>query len=474
MLCPDCQAPIDIDTVFCGHCGIQLPPTHVGESIAANDIPQMVQGDQWSDDFVGDALSKDRYQESPVLAPSYPSTLTPVHEVSMSSSDQNVFLLPSLSPLRADYPVVAHMRPHVSTGRNLVSITIILALLGVGIAASVFAFLQNKSLTYRATPAKSISVSDAQGTVTFYDSANTSGSTNSVAISVHGLPQPSHGSHYEAWIIDEKEVRIQSLGTLVPTGTTYGVTFIDSNATVLSLGDRVQVTVETAHTSLPSGRVLLSAQLPSEVVTHVDSLLVSYPTTLHQIALLPGLRNQAELIYSESQQLKATNNKSAIQCLAQNMLTILNGQRPVPEAIDAQICKSLHTEQVSTDLGLLGSDNNGYVNNVGVHAALASTQPDATDNIRLYAQQMVIASDNLQQWFTTIDQNAKSLLLNPTGSASPETIQMLVQLSAYALNGVDINNDGKISPTSGEAGVTQAYLYGQSMATLTLTTTDLK
>ena len=94
----------------------------------------------------------------------------------------------------------------------------------------------------------------------------------------------------------------------------------------------------------------------------------------------------------------------------------------MPETIDAQICKSLHTEQVSTDLGLLGSNNNGYVNNVGVHASLASTQPDATDNIRLYAQQMVIASDNLQQWFTTIDQNAESLLQNPTSSANPETI----------------------------------------------------
>ena len=33
-----------------------------------------------------------------------------------------------------------------------------------------------------------------------------------------------------------------------------------------------------------------------------------------------------------------------------------------------------------------------------IHLPLfTSTQPNATDNIRLYAQQMVIASDNLQQ-----------------------------------------------------------------------------
>jgi hypothetical protein len=471
MLCPNCQAPIDIDTVFCGHCGMQLPPGHVWEANAAKEIPQIAQGDQWSADMVGDTLSNDRSYEPPVLALSYPLTPTPGHEVAMPSSDQNVLLPPPLSPLQADYPVAARIHHPPSTGRNLISIAMVLALLGVGIAASIFAFWQNKSLTYQATPAKGVSIADARGTVTFSDSAKTYGSINNVDISIHGLHQPPQGSHYEAWIIDEQGARIHSLGTLVKTGTMYAATFIDNNGSILSLGDKVQITVEAAPTSFPAGRVLLSAQLPAGVVAHVDSLLVSYPTTPHQVALLPGLRNQAQLIHTESQALKTTSNKSVIQCHVQNILTILNGQHPAPEAIKAQTCKSLHADQVSTDLGLLGSNNNGYVNNIGVHASLASTQSDATSNIRLYAQQMVIASDNLQQWFTTIDQDAQRLQKNPT---SPDTIQELALFSAYALNGVDRNNDGQISPTSGEAGVTQAYLYGQSMATLSLASTSLK
>jgi hypothetical protein len=120
------------------------------------------------------------------------------------------------------------------------------------------------------------------------------------------------------------------------------------------------------------------------------------------------------------------------------------------------------------DLGLLGSDNNGYVNIVSARASLASSQPDATTSVRQNAQYVMIASNNLQQWFTTINQDANSLLQNPTQTS---VIQSIAQQSNYALNGVDSNNDGKISPTTGEAGATQAYLYGQSMASLLLTAT---
>ena len=91
--------------------------------------------------MVGDALSNDRHDEFPVLAPAYPLTSTPVHEISTSSLDQNVFLSPSLSPLHADYPVVTLYHPPPSTGRNLVSIAIILTLLGVGIGRAFLRFL---------------------------------------------------------------------------------------------------------------------------------------------------------------------------------------------------------------------------------------------------------------------------------------------------------------------------------------------
>jgi hypothetical protein len=289
-----------------------------------------------------------------------------------------------------------------------------------------------------------------------------------VHISVHGLTLPYRGAHYEAWIIDENEVHIHSLGTLVKMGTIYALTFVDNSTTVLSLGNKIQVTSETADTSLPTGRVVLSAQIPAGVMTHVDALLVRYPTTPHQVALLQGLRSQAQLIYKESQQLSTTHNPSATRCIAQNILTILAGQRPMHDVVSAQTCSSLHISQVALDLGLLGSSNNGYVDIVGVRASLASSRPDANNNLRQYAQHIVIASENLQQWFTTLNQAAKSLLQNPTQTT---TIQTITQLSADALNGVDSNNDGKISPTPGEAGVTQAYLYGQSMATLTLTAT---
>lgn len=473
MLCPDCQAPIDSDAVFCGHCGAALPPTSAGVSGsgAADEHAQPRQGEQWHNDIVGDVLQQDTHNLSSVSTAQYPLTPIPANASPSALTDQiagqNNVSIPSLP---ASYLRKERTNSPSSTGRNLLSLAVILALLGVGIAATVFTFWQNKSLVYKATPAKSVAIPTMQGIVTFHDSA--SGMTNSLAISTQGL-NPLHNSkaHYEAWIIDEDEVHIHSLGTLVKTGTTYALTFVDSNTNVLSLGNKIQVTLETAQTSLPTGRIMLSAQIPVAVMSHVDALLVSYPTTPHQVALLPGLRSQAQLISSESQKLSATNSQTANRCIAQNILTTLAGQRPTHEVVSAQRCSAVHIPQVPLDLGLLGSNNNGYVDIVGVRASLASSQPDATNNVRQSAQHVMITTTNLQQWFTAIQQDATSLLQNPTQASTMRTI---TQLSAYALNGVDSNNDGKISPTAGEAGVTQAYLYGQSMATLTLTTTIAK
>ncbi|GCE18875.1 anti-sigma factor [Dictyobacter kobayashii] len=347
---------------------------------------------------------------------------------------------------------------------------VILAILGVGIAAGVFALWQNKHIPARPLPASShVLVPTISGVATFHDTSNTQVGVNRILLNVQGLQPAASTAHYEAWLVDENEAHIQPLGTLLKARDgSYAVDFSQQNGNILALGNTLQVTLETTQATLPTGQVLLSAHFPPLAGMHINHLLLSYPYTPAKTPLLPGLLAQIRQLNSQSQQLRTTNNKTAIQCLAQNMLVLLDGQSSVKPVVKSHTCASNHVPQVSVDYGLLGPNNNGYVSTVGAHASLAATQVDTTDNIRKYAQQVIFASENLSSWLSTLHQDAQQLQAHPDDHGK---VLEITSLADHALNGVDSNDNGSIDPVRGEAGAIQAYLYGQSMATLNLTST---
>ncbi|GHO85447.1 zinc ribbon domain-containing protein [Dictyobacter formicarum] len=460
MLCPGCQAPIESDAVFCGHCGSPLPPVHLCRSEVEESV-QSQSAEQWSDD--GASVAEEQEHQSFVV-PEYP--LTPLPASKVSGSTPSPAPLPFTGGPSLHRPAQKAGAP--STGRNLVFIAVILAILGVGIAAGIFALWQNKHIPSHQpfTTATSMPLPRISGVATFHDTSNARSGINSVSLSVHGLQPLANGSHYEAWLVNEHELHIQPLGTLAKAGDTYAVNFSQPDGNILALGNTLQVTVETTQATLPSGRVLLSAHFPPMAGMHINHLLVSYPETPDKIALLPGLLAQTRQLYDQSQQLRTTNDKTAIQCLAQNMLVLLDGQSPAKPTVKSHTCSSAHVPQLSINYGLLGQNNNGYVSTVGAHASLAATQTDSTDNIRKYAQQVIFSSENLSNWFSTLHQDAQDLLAHPNDHNKAVEI---MSLADHALSGVDSNDNGSVEPIHGEAGAMQAYLSGQSMATLNLT-----
>ncbi|GCE18876.1 zinc ribbon domain-containing protein [Dictyobacter kobayashii] len=83
MLCPGCQAPIEADAVFCGHCGSPLPPVHLRN--LGDEEPSQVQSvEQWSGSNA-DEVSGERIQQQPFAAPAYPLTPAPVSKVAGST-----------------------------------------------------------------------------------------------------------------------------------------------------------------------------------------------------------------------------------------------------------------------------------------------------------------------------------------------------------------------------------------------------
>lgn len=454
MLCPDCQAPLETNAVFCGYCGTPLPSVHVREAAHPVEDGQVQLPAAQSHDTAGDLAREDTRKLAPSL--SYPLTPSPSSEKRLSISTPEVLSYRT------------HPRQNSTTGRNLAFIAVILALLGVGIGVGVFTLWQPKGSAHRVAPTAHAVTPILRGMASFHDSANATVGTDMVVINANGLNTLPTYEHYEVWLVNEGEENIHLLGTLEPSGDAYTLTFTNPSGNLLALGSKLQVTLETAQTSLPTGHVLMSGEFPPHALVHMKNLLVSYEDTPQKIALLPGLREQTRQLNSQAQLLRSTNNKTAIQCIAQNLITILEGQTPSKGTIKEQDCHAAQVSPVAPNFGLLGSANNGYVHNVGTHASLAAIQSDATDTVRHYAQQVEIASDNLNIWLPIIHQNAQSLLAHPQ---DPEKINTIVTLSDHAFNGVDTNDNGNVDPISGEAGALQAYLSGQSMFTLRLTAT---
>jgi len=114
---------------------------------------------------------------------------------------------------------------------------------------------------------------------------------------------------------------------------------------------------------------------------------------------------------------------------------------------------------------LPNGDQAGSLQETARQAQAAADSPDATSNIREQNGYLQICIQNMQGWTNQILPLA--LKLNETSFTDPEmqsTIDQLAKLGNDLLNGLDVNNNGRIDPIEGECGATDAYNYGVYMA----------
>ena len=462
--------PIDEQGAFCGHCGKQFAHPHSPVQMRApGDASEIGYGKppvQWQHSAMGDVQLR---QAPSQTATNFPLDLHGSSRTPLPIENRPTPIPPSSSPLYSSIPT-RPFRTVSGTGRNIVFLGIILMILLVGVLAGALTLFQHKQIPSRYTMTSTLS--DARASVSFSDASALQGqsgqanNTNSLSISTGGLEPAPSGSHYAAWMIDEETEHISSLGTLAQKGSAFVGNFQHDNVNLLSLGNRLEITQENAQTTLPTGRVVLSARLPALALVHIKHLLLSFPGTPGNIGLLVGMRGQVQQLYNQTQLLKNGGNEERVSCVAQSVINLIEGNRSEQaRPLEPAICTQEHVTSVDDGYGLLGNKNNGYVPAAAMHASLAATQPDTTDTIRMHAQQVINATDNLTLWLKAIDQDAQSLLTNP-GDAN-RAHDMLV-LSDRALNGIDLDHNGHVDPVKGESGADTAYLAGQAMVGLTL------
>lgn len=306
----------------------------------------------------------------------------------------------------------------------------------------------------------------AGGQVTFFSGQNAPGAeTNALHITLQNLAAPPAGDTYYAWLINDATETVVSLGSLTEQKQSWSLAYNGGNINLLAVGDKLEVTQEQGTIKVPTGTAVLVGIFPIKSFAHVQHLVVSYPETPGKIGLLMGMLEQTRQLDIQAAVLQndaANHNSAAIECVTQNMLNIVEGAHGAHYQPLASTCTQQNVTATADGFGLLGK---GYVAGSEQHASLALSQPDATTAMHQHAALMDVALTNVTNWVTTIEQDVLRLHAHP---ADITPVQEITTLADYAYHGVDTNGDGQIAPVPGEAGTLTAYLQGQLMATVVL------
>jgi len=425
MQCPQCNSPLDDDTIFCGNCGRQIAPLQArGATISVKETRK---------------INDEQFPRSTSYGAQGPVSTTP--ETLPSLGSDSVTMLSSPRP------------PRNNVGRIALIIALILLLVA------------GATLGVSLLRGGSVPASNATGLVRFLDSPNSQGNTGALQVTINGLTTPPSGSQYDAWLVNDQSERIVSLGTLTASGQAFTLDHAGNGTNLLGAGNKLEITLEQGKVNSPTGRVVLTGVFPPRAFIHIRHLLVAFPTTPGQIGLLVGLQRQAQLLNAQAQILQSvvtSHNTLATQCVALSMIDIIEGKHGAHYQPLSALCALQNVRNVGDGFGILG---NGYLALAAAHASLAATQSDSTDNIRLHAGHVEIAVTNIKGWVTTVDQDLLPLLAHPGNTVK---VQEIVTLADHSYNGVDINGDEHVDPVPGEAGAQTAYQHGQLMATLPL------
>jgi hypothetical protein len=472
MVCPRCNQPVENGATFCGNCGNQITPVLAAgatELVAPENNPYQITGEP--------TIATPPTQETlPPVGQSYNSISPLVQRETARPYPAGAGVTPLPRTMSTPPPVSAPpvslppvSKPARLPRKRIAFIAAIIALLIIGLSAGLITLLQTKSTPSKSKTAPAVAATSTMGSVYFSSSldAQAPGITDTVTINISGLSAPAAGTQYYAWLVNQQQEQTTPLGKLTSQGKDFSVTYTDHHGqNLLGLGDTISVTQEQGNVTLPTGKAVLTAQFPQMAFIHIKHILYAFPITPHHVGLLVGLLRQAHQVEAQAvllNGLSGNGNPTAVTCAAQSLINIVEGQHGQHYSQLPLQCNGLNATVGSDGFGLLGQ--NGYIRLAGEHASLAAQASDATQNIKSHAALAETSLTNVNNWMTTVDNDAQSLLTNPGDNGK---IQEIVALTERAIDGVDLNNDGQVDPVPGEGGILTAYQQGQQMAQLSL------
>jgi hypothetical protein len=240
---------------------------------------------------------------------------------------------------------------------------------------------------------------------------------------------------------------------------------------LVSLYDTVEVSIESIQDkdAKSSGIVAYSFTLPAEGLTHLRYLLSSYPNTPDQTALIQGLFTDIGTIRDLAIEMQKAADKGDEVGLTLNAEAINNvvvgNQSPSHKDLnnDSQV------EDPSDGFGLLlNGRNQGYLEAVYAEVDATVKSAGASQPMIDYGNGSMISVQNLAQWTPELQNLITSILAAQSGPDRKNLVADAVALANKMLNGIDIDEDGKIDPKPGEGGAQVAYDQVYHMADMPL------
>jgi hypothetical protein len=322
-------------------------------------------------------------------------------------------------------------------------------------------------------PNPSVTITNSQGPVALSGPIailrfqNGSGIADQARLIARAMPAPPPNSQYEIWLIGPDD-RI-SLGIFSPDSSGKGeMTFSEpEGANLLALYDKVEITIEPKPDAnlAPSGLVAYSFTFPEEGLTHVRYLLSSSPNTPDKKSLAQGLyadiQNMDALAKDIQAALKNGDKTTSLQKAEEALLLLAGAQ--------SEDYKDWNGDGKITKTGdpyglLLNGNSFGYIQALNSEVNYTIGTSGATQFMIENGQVVKTCTENLSLWAPQVHRLLQKILTSTSDAEIAKAVDDLVALSDQILNGMDIDQNGKVDPVSGECGAKTAYQYAYYMA----------
>jgi hypothetical protein len=348
-------------------------------------------------------------------------------------------------------------------------------LVAIALAFIIFQVFRPTTPAVTTTPAP-VDLDIPVGRMRFVDFLNP---LDRVTLILSNVTQPEEGTHYEAWLKNNTNGVIRNIGSIVFNATGAGqLEFTDSNQqNLLANFNEIMVTVEQDGTnaSQPSIEVVYSSIFPENALLETRKVLVQHPDTPNQLAPMQGL-----YYYSGSYITGAINGDPNIPGFVGLVEAYQNGDeataRKRTEDVINLIVGDLSDQYQDYDNdgifdnndgdgygSLPNGDRPGYLQLTAQGMKNVYDASDSTSNMREYSDNIQVCIQNMDLW--TIQLLPLALKLNETsfGSEMEPIINEMSLLGNQLLNGVDINDNGRVESVIGECGVSVVYEEGWNM-----------
>ncbi|MBV6392758.1 MAG: Serine/threonine-protein kinase PknD [Anaerolineales bacterium] len=289
------------------------------------------------------------------------------------------------------------------------------------------------------------------------------GALDQVTIS-GAFPDPDEGFQYEAWLADDANEAIISIGIMEKSESgNYTLTYLDSESrNLLNVYNRMEVTLETIPDPSPNpADIIYSSAIPSGALIHIRHLLGSFSGNPNQTAMTVGLLQTSREI-SDAGEAMSEGDEKIVRSNAEAMINLIVGSQ---SADFKDWDGNGAVENPGDGFGLLlNGGQTGYIEGTITHAELSASSGDATQNIKLHAEHVAVSGKNIEGWATQLRDVAKRILESAPGRISEADVRLAVSLADQILNGVDLDGDESIGPVEGEGGAITAYEHAEYMA----------